>query len=107
MILIDMTATMPRGIDPKLTESYLLNLTEVHDASVWWSEGSLRACVAVLDTEDVNPVSLQQKCMEELGIHQTPRAITLMSVRPTSTHSSESSSISSISSRSASLRLAA
>jgi hypothetical protein len=102
-----MAQTMPRGIDPKLTESCLLDIENVIDASVWWSDGNLRACVAVLDANDVDSRDLQNKCLMELGVHQTPRAITLMSIRPKTNQTSSSSSKSSISASSSMARLAA
>jgi hypothetical protein len=68
---------MPRGIDPKLTESYLMNLVGVVDASVWWHEGTLNAYVTVLDDSPLKPVDYQTCCMEDLGLHQTPNRITV------------------------------
>lgn len=102
-----MTHTMPRGIDPKLTESCLRDIENVIDASVWWSDGNLRACVAVLDADEVDSRELQNKCLMELGVHQTPRAITLMSIKPRNNQASSSSSKSSMSSSLSAIRLAA
>lgn len=71
-----------RGIDPKLTENFLLTQPDVIDASVWFTHGNLLAHVTVLDEADLNAVALQSACMEELGIHQTPREIRLIAARP-------------------------
>jgi len=75
-------SSMPRGIDPKLTETYLLHCNEVLDASVIWYQGELRAFVTILDDDEVDDRVLQRRCLEDLGIHQTPRAITLILARP-------------------------
>jgi len=72
---------MPKGINPRLTEQYLLSMTEVIDASVMWSEGVLHAYVTVPDDLPVSRHALQSRCMEELGLHQTPRVITFMRAR--------------------------
>jgi len=74
-----MAATMylPKGIIPKLTESYLMNLVGVVDASVWWEEGSLNAHVVVLDDAPFDAKSMRSCCMQDLGIHQTPRSLTI------------------------------
>lgn len=71
-----------RGIDPKLTESFLLTQPDVLDASVWFSRGDLLAHVTVFDENDVNSRSLQALCLDELGVHQTPREIRLSQARP-------------------------
>lgn len=70
------------GIDPKLTENFLLSQPEVLDASVWFSQGSLLAHVTVCDETTVNHRALQAACMDELGLHQTPREIRLIHARP-------------------------
>ena len=70
-----------RGIDPKVTESFLLSQPEVVDASVWFLDGDLQAHVTVLDEAAVTRRALQARCMEELGLHQTPREILLMAAR--------------------------
>lgn len=72
---------MPKGVNPKLTEEFLLGIADVTDASVWWHDGNLRACVTVLDESRLNDTYLQTCCQQELGMHQTPKAITLMQVR--------------------------
>lgn len=91
------TATeMPRNIDPKLTECYLLALADVLDASVFWCDGDLRACVTVHDGANYSEKGLQALCLTDLGIHQTPRAVTLIGAarRPNQSSSSSSSSTS-------------
>jgi len=45
--LVPDPSPMPRGIDPKVTEVYLLHCLEVLDASVIWHDGALRAFVTV------------------------------------------------------------
>ena len=71
-----------RGIDPKLTENFLLTQPDVLDASVWFSQGNLMAQVTVIDEVGLNARALQGACMEELGVHQTPRQIRLIAARP-------------------------
>ncbi len=68
---------MPRGINPKLTEEFLLSMTDVADASVFWLDGDLRASVTVIDDDLLGVADIQKLCMDELGLHQTPRSITL------------------------------
>lgn len=74
-------ATDFRGIDPKLTENFLLGQPEVLDASVWFSHGNLVAHVTVCDEVDITHRTLQEACMNELGLHQTPREIRLIFAR--------------------------
>ena len=69
---------MPKGINPKLTEEYLLGINDVVDASVWWHKGDLCACVTVIDEGSLTDKGLQMQCLADLGIHQTPRAIRLL-----------------------------
>lgn len=76
-----MVNAMPKGVNPKLTEEFLLGINDVMDASVWWHDGELRATVVVLEEEQVSGQELQRCCTESLGVHQTPRAITLMRSR--------------------------
>lgn len=71
-----------RGIDPKLTEGFLLTQPDVVDASVWFSQGNLLAHVTVFDENDVTSRALQALCLDELGVHQTPREIRLSQARP-------------------------
>ncbi len=98
-----MIDAMPRGIDPKLTERYLLGMGDILDASVWWDHGSLRACVTVVDSTPITDQEIKQKCVEELGLHQTPRAITFYGRR--AAENSQMSSSSSISSFNSSMAL--
>ena len=79
-VLYHLTAV--RGIDPKLTESFLLSQPDVVDASVWFLDGELQAHVTVLDQAEVSRRTLQAACMDELGLHQTPRDIMLIQARP-------------------------
>ncbi len=69
---------LPTGINPKLTEHFLMDQKEVMDASVWWSRGNLLAHVTVLDDARVDERQLQRDCLEKLGVHQTPRVIVLI-----------------------------
>lgn len=68
---------MPRIVDPKLTEAYLLNMLGVVDASVFWYDGDLNAHVTVIEGAQITSREYQTCCMEDLGIHQTPRHITV------------------------------
>lgn len=74
-----MAATMPlpKGVNLKLTESYLMNLVGVVDASVFWTNGDLNAFVTVHDQSHFTARDYQKCCMEDLGVHQTPRHITI------------------------------
>ncbi|MBN8690705.1 MAG: hypothetical protein J0L72_07930 [Armatimonadetes bacterium] len=71
------TTSMPKMIDPKLTESYLMNLVGVVDASVWWQDGDLNAYVTVLDESPFSQSDYKRCCVQDLGLHQTPRNITI------------------------------
>lgn len=77
-----LTAPMPRNIDPKLTEAYLLDMIGVVDASVWWHDGDLNAHVTVMDDQLFNSKDYQRCCMLDLGLHQTPRNITIEKRHP-------------------------
>lgn len=68
---------MPRSIDPKLTENYLMSLVGVIDASVWWQEDHLHAHVTVLDASPIAAKQFKSCCMEDLGLHQTPTSLTI------------------------------
>lgn len=73
------TATqLPTGVNPKITENFLLNQQEVVDASVWWSRGNLLAHVTVPEGAHVDERHLQRLCLETLGILHTPRVIVLI-----------------------------
>ncbi len=103
-----MKTVMPRTVDPKITEQFLVGVSDVLDASVWWHEGDLRACVTVRDPDHISSRELQRECLENLGLHQTPREITMVQARGVPGYSSSSSlSRVSISARSStSLRVA-
>jgi hypothetical protein len=68
-------------IQPKLTEEFLLAQEGVIDASVWHEQDGLRAHVTQLETAGNSERSLQSACLTELGAHQTPRAIMMLSAR--------------------------
>lgn len=70
------SARLPKGIDPKLTEHFLLDTPGVADASVWWSEGDLFAYVRAYDGA-LSEADLRSRCLNDLGLHQTPNQITL------------------------------
>ena len=72
-----LTMPMPKGVDPKLTESYLMNLVGVVDASVFWAQGDLNAYLTVHDDSPFSVRDFQTCCMQDLGLHQTPRKITI------------------------------
>ena len=69
------------GVDPKLTEQFLLSQPEVFNASVWLSAGQMHAHVTVSDHADWTRSSIQLACMAELGADQTPREVTLVASR--------------------------
>lgn len=71
-----------RGINPKVTEQFLLTQPAVVDASVWFSNGDMVAHVTVLDEVNVTRRALQAACLMELGVHQTPRDIMFLMARP-------------------------
>ena len=75
---MELHEVMPKGINPKLTEQFLLSCPEVLDASVLWSDGALFAFVTVGEQEDITPIEIQGNCMDHIGLHQTPRVIKLM-----------------------------
>ncbi len=64
------------GIDPKLTENYLLGHSEVLEASVFWNQGQLTAHVTLIDESKWTPRKLKAMVCEDLGLHQTPREVT-------------------------------
>ena len=68
------------GIDPKITERFLLAQPSVVDADVWYVRGRLHAKVAVVDQEPAD-VDLREECARALGPNQAPANITLVSVR--------------------------
>ena len=70
-----------RGIDPRHTENFLLSQPEVLEASVWFQDGDLEAHVTVLDELAVPMRELQARCMNEIGLHQTPRNILMIQSR--------------------------
>lgn len=74
---MDRAVVAPRKANPKLTETYLMNLAGVLDASVFWSQGDLNAHVTVLGDTPFTEKDIQRCCMEDLGLHQTPRNVTL------------------------------
>ncbi len=68
---------MPKQIDPKLTESFFMNFVGVLDASVWWQDDELHAHLVLSDNAWFGPRDFQRCCSEDLGIHQTPRHISV------------------------------
>jgi hypothetical protein len=72
---------IPKGVDPKLTEAYLLSMSHVLDASVWWTDGDLHAHVTAFDGS-VSEREIRFACIDDLGVHQTPGKITLVASRP-------------------------
>lgn len=68
---------LQRNVDLKLTESYMMNLVGVVDASVFWHDGDICAHVEVLDNSFLTSRDVQMCVMQDLGLHQTPRHITL------------------------------
>lgn len=70
------------GIDPEVTERFLLSQPNVVNASVWYHRGRLHAEVAVVPGESVTPERLRSRCSKELGPNQAPIDITLVMIRP-------------------------
>jgi hypothetical protein len=68
-------------IDPKATESFLLEQPDVLDASVWIYGDLLHAHVTVHEDCVCSPRTLRIACAETLGLHQTPAEIQLMCAR--------------------------
>jgi len=70
-----------KGIDPKLTENYLLGHADVVDASVFWNGGRLAAHVTLIEETDWTPRKLQAMVADDLGLHQTPREVVFYAAR--------------------------
>jgi hypothetical protein len=66
-------------IDLKATESFLLDQEGVIDASVWLTGGKLVANIVVYDERMVSTEEIQRACSLELGAHQTPKQVMMMS----------------------------
>ena len=69
---------IPKGIDPKRTERFLMELPEVVDASVWFGEQGMLAHVTVCGDQCMTARKIQSECMNKLGLHQTPREVYLI-----------------------------
>lgn len=69
------------GIDPRVTEQFLLRQPAVIDASVWYHRGRLHAEVEVVEGS-TTPASLLNQCVAALGPNQAPKDITLVCARP-------------------------
>lgn len=69
------------GVDPKLTENFLLTQPDVIDASVWMRDDRLVAHVTLPDESAWTPRELQRVCAFELGLHQTPRDFFIVAAR--------------------------
>lgn len=65
-------------LDPKNTESYLLSLPDVLDASVWVSQGDLHAHVTVGPNHAMNPEMIRAACLTDLGEQGTPKNVILI-----------------------------
>lgn len=70
-------------MNPKRTEQFLMDQEHVQDASVWWDGQFLRAHVTVDEVSNWTVQDLQRECLQTLGVHQTPKSIHLLQVRPT------------------------
>jgi hypothetical protein len=75
------SATVYAFVDPRATEAFLLNQPDVLDASVWLSEGRLRAHVTVHEECSWSSRALRIACAEFLGLHQAPEDIQILSAR--------------------------
>ena len=69
------------GIDPRITETFLLAQDDVQDASVWFNGNKLRACVTLVDNSILTREDLRKACNDELGWAQTPKEIILVQSR--------------------------
>lgn len=69
------------GVDPQLTERFLKTLPEVYDASVWASHDGLAARVTMLESHEATHFQIRRLCLENLGLHQTPRSIEIVRQR--------------------------
>lgn len=69
---------IPKGVNPKRTENFLLTLPDVVDASVWYGDEGLMAHVTVCGDQSLTSRRIQSECMNELGLHQTPREVFLI-----------------------------
>ncbi|MEQ1820973.1 MAG: hypothetical protein ABL949_00510 [Fimbriimonadaceae bacterium] len=65
------------GINPTITERFLLMQPNVVDASVWYTRGCLKAIVTIEEGCTFDSMQLQEKCEVLLGSNQTPTEITL------------------------------
>jgi len=72
---------LTQGLDPKITENFLLSQPGVLDASVWFVEGQMHAHVTLSDMADWTPKALRLACACELGIQHTPREFVVLNAR--------------------------
>lgn len=70
------------GIDPNVTEKFLLSQPSVVDASVWYHRGKLHAKVSVVEDGQTTPERLMKQCALALGPYHSPKDITLVALRP-------------------------
>lgn len=71
-----MFLSVETGINPSLTEQFLLRQPDVVDASVWYTRGCLKAAVTLLDGACIEARALKAKCRMLLGKNQVPTEIT-------------------------------
>lgn len=76
-----MFLTVQDGINPAVTEQFLLRQPEVLEASVWYTRGCLKAAVTLLDGARMEARALQAKCRKFLGKNQSPVEITFSYAR--------------------------
>jgi hypothetical protein len=65
------------GINPTITERFLLMQPNVIGASVWYTRGCLKAIVTIEDGCTFDSNGVREKCDVLLGSNQTPTEITL------------------------------
>ncbi len=70
------------GIDPSVTEKFLLSQPSVVDASVWYHRGKLHAKVAIVEDGQTTSERLMTQCNSALGPYHVPKDITLVAIRP-------------------------
>lgn len=76
-----MFLSVENGINPAITEQFLLRQPEIVEASVWYTRGCLKAAVTLIEGARMEARSLQNKCRKLLGKNQAPVEITFSYAR--------------------------
>lgn len=69
------------GINPTVTEQFLLRQPDVVDATVWYTRGCLNAAVTLMDGARTEARALRALCRKFLGKNQAPAEITFSYAR--------------------------